>query len=638
MANNFTEILKQYWGYDSFRPMQLDIIESVMAGCDTLGLLPTGGGKSITFQVPAMAQEGICLVITPLIALMKDQVENLKQRGIKAIALHSGMRFDEIDVALDNAIYGNFKFLYCSPERLETDIFKIRVQQMQVSMLVVDEAHCISQWGYDFRPAYLKIADFRSLLPGVPVLALTATATPEVVTDIQHKLLFQNGKVVTQSFERANVAYVVRQTDDKLKTLLKIAQSIKGTGIVYVRSRNKTKEIAEFLNKNGLSADFYHAGLSGDDRCMKQDDWKQNKTKIIVATNAFGMGIDKPDVRFVVHIDLPESPEAYFQEAGRAGRDGKKAFAVLLSNNADELNLTKRTDVNFPEIETIRRVYQCVGSFLKVPYGGGQGMSFDFNMAEFCSTYKINSFEVFSSLKLLEQYQYLELSDEMENPSRVMFTVGRDDLYRFQLSSPQADQFIRLLLRSYSALFDHQVKIDETVLAKRMNSNAKQISSLLIMLSKQRILNYIPRKKTPVLYYVTERLDDKNLYIPRSDYELRKQQYTRRSNSMLQYALDYSECRSRFLLRYFGQQQLADCGQCDVCLERKKASRLNESFDQIKQELKKQVLSEPQPAYRLLDKLNETFKEDDVVATYRWLLDNQQVIIDNQNRICWKSD
>jgi len=450
--NQYEQILVKYWGYSKFRPLQEDIIQSVMSGRDTLALMPTGGGKSLTFQVPAMATDGICIVITPLIALMKDQVENLKQRDIKAIAIYSGMTQEEIDIALENCIYGNVKFLYISPERLETEIFKLRVKHMNISILAIDEAHCISEWGYDFRPSYLKIAEFRNHIQNVPVLALTATATPKVVIDIQEKLLFKEKNVLQKSFERKNLTYLVRNVEDKLNYLIDTIQKVKGSGIIYVRNRKKTKEIALFLQKNKISADYYHAGLKHEDRSLKQNAWKTGARKIMVATNAFGMGIDKPDVRFVIHFDLPDSIEAYFQEAGRAGRDEKKASAVLLYNNSDKVKAEQRIETNFPEIKEIREVYQALGNYFKIPFGGGKLSSYDFVISDFAKNYNFNLIKIISSINFLQREGYIELTDELNSASKIHFKASRDDLYKFQVANAKFDGFIKLILRSYTCL------------------------------------------------------------------------------------------------------------------------------------------------------------------------------------------
>jgi len=628
--------LLKYWGHSTFRPLQEDIIKSVLDKSDTLALMPTGGGKSVTFQVPVMALEGLCLVVTPLIALMKDQVEGLKKKGIKAVAVYSGLTRDEIDIALDNCIYGDFKFLYCSPERLGTDIFQARVVKMKINLIVVDEAHCISQWGYDFRPSYLKISELRKLLPDVPILALTATATNVVVKDIMEKLQFKNENVHRISFERKNLAYVVRETEDKLKYLLRVINSIPGCGIVYVRSRNKTREISEYLVKNGIQADYYHAGLTDEMRSHKQTSWMKGKTRIIVATNAFGMGIDKPDVRLVVHVDLPDSPEAYFQEAGRAGRDEKKAFAVLLYNNPDKLNADKRVETNFPEIKTIKEVYNALGNYLQIPTGAGKYMAYDFKLGEFAANYKLNIQTAHSSLKILEQEGYIELTDELNNPSKVHFIVSRDDLYKFQVANSAFDAFIKLLLRSYEGMFSQFVGIDEAVLAKRSNTNFDTIYKYLSKLASAQILQYIPKKTNPVIVFTEERLEEKALHISYEDYKQRRGRYVERLEAMLHYASSTNKCRSQLLLNYFGEKETYRCGQCDICQKRNELDISKYEFDMIVDELKKNLHEKPFSLQDLVDGHSQRFGEEKIIKIIRWLLDNSKIEYNDENKLFWK--
>ena len=563
--DSLLEILEKYWGYDSFRKVQADIIESVLEGKDTLGLMPTGGGKSITFQVPALKMEGVCLVISPLIALMNDQVDRLKILGIKAIAIHSGLSYKELTIALDNAVYGAYKLVYVSPERVSTEIFRAKIVQANVSLITVDEAHCISQWGYDFRPSYLAIKDLRHILPGIPILALTATATPEVVQDIQEKLEFGAPNVIQSDFSRENLVYYVRYSDSKIADLVNIVRSIHGSGIVYLRSRKKTREIAEHLLRNGVVADYYHAGLSYENRQAKQHQWAQGDIRVIVATNAFGMGIDKSDVRFVVHLDLPDSPEAYFQEAGRAGRDGKKAFAVLVVNDQDKRIAAQRVAVNFPEISEIKKVYSAVANYLQVPVTGGKGIAYDFSLYDFCKTFKINSLVAYNSLKLLEKLGYIELTDELNNPSRILFLLNRDDLYKFQIENARFDGFIKLLLRSYTGVFSDYTVIDEEVLAKRANIPKDLVYQYMIKLAQMKVVSYIPSKKTPLLVFTEERLDEKSVHISFEYYNERKTRFEDRLNAMLNYAFSEEKCRSILLLDYFGQTSAEPCGYCDVC-------------------------------------------------------------------------
>ena len=585
--NKYQEILKQYWGYDSFRDLQEEIITSIGEGKDTLGLMPTGGGKSITFQVPALAQSGLCIVITPLIALMKDKVQNLRKRGIKALAIYSGMTRQEIVTALENCIFGDYKFLYISPERLDTEIFRIKLRSMKVSMITVDESHCISQWGYDFRPAYLKIAEIRELLPGVPVLALTATATPEVVKDIQSRLNFREENVFRMSFERKNLAYIVRKTDNKTGELLHILKRIDGSAIIYVRNRRRTKEITELLMQEGITADFYHAGLDNAVKDLRQKRWQNGEIRVMVATNAFGMGIDKPDVRIVLHIDLPDSPEAYFQEAGRAGRDGLKAYAVILYAKSDKMTLHKRVADTFPEKEYILQVYEHLQYYYQMAMGDGFQCIREFNLEEFCRKFKYFPVPVDSALKILTQAGYLEYTDEQDNASRILFTIRRDELYKLREMGTEAETLIQTILRSYTGVFTDYAYISEDTLAIRTGLTRQQIYNILVTLTKRRIVDYIPHKKTPYIIYTRERLELRYLHIPASVYEERKARYEARIKAMEEYVTSESVCRSRMLLRYFGEKNEHNCKQCDVCLNRHETDCLPEdSF----REMRKQIL------------------------------------------------
>ncbi len=626
--------MTQYWGYTKFRELQHDIITSVGEGKDTLALMPTGGGKSITFQVPALAKEGICIVVTPLIALMKDQVENIKARGIKAVAIYSGMTRHEIDVALENCVHDkDLKFLYCSPERLATEIFRTRVKQMNVNLLAIDESHCISQWGYDFRPSYLEIVKVRELIPDVPVLAVTATATPDVVNDIQEKLGFKEKNVFIKSFERKNLVYLVRITEDKEKYLLKIVTHLKGTGIVYVRNRQHTQEIAGLLLKNQISADFYHAGLTNTERDFRQNNWKKGKTRIIVSTNAFGMGIDKADVRFVVHMDLPDNLEAYFQEAGRGGRDEKQAFAILLFHPGDKRKLEQRIEATFPPIEDIKRVYEALGNFFQIPIGGGKGMGFDFNMSDFVKNYRFNIMLVYSSLKLLQQSGFLELSEEVDNPSRLIFLVTRDDLYRYQVANVAEDKFIKLLLRSYTGMFTEYRPIDEDELAKRASTTRDVITGYLIKLGRDKIITYIPRKKVPQIFYTEERLDTKSIAFTTDKYISRKRIYSQNIESVVAYAT-HKKCRSQQLLFYFGDTEAERCGVCDVCTERNKLDLSKLEFDQILEQLK-QKLQTPMTTEQLIDAIKQP--PEKVISVIQWLLDNGKMERNDQMMLVWKT-
>lgn len=600
---DYRKILKQYWGYDNFRGIQEDIIRSIGEGRDTLGLMPTGGGKSITFQVPALAQEGLCLVITPLIALMKDQVRNLRERGIKATAIYSGMTREEIVIALENCIFGNYKFLYVSPERLDTEIFQIKLRSMHVSLITVDESHCISQWGYDFRPAYLKIADIRQLLPGVPVIALTATATPEVVSDIQQRLQFRQENVFRMSFERKNLAYVVRHTEDKESELLHILQRVDGSGIVYTRNRKKTKEISLFLNRNHITATFYHAGLNDETKDSRQKAWLKGEFRVMVATNAFGMGIDKPDVRVVIHADVPDSPEAYFQEAGRAGRDGMKAYAVLLFCARDKITLKQRVSDTFPEKSYIRKIYEDINFYYQMAMGDGRGCTFAFNIDEFCRNFKHFPVQTDSALKILTRAGYLEYTDEQDNASRIIFTITKEELYRIREQSEDTEKLLRILLRSYTGLFTDYAYISEDNLSTRSGLSKQQIYETLLSLSRQHILHYIPAKKTPYIIYTRERQETERVYLSKEVYEDRKESYVQRINAMIEYAESENRCRSRMLLRYFGEKNEHNCGQCDVCLQQHQSGLKSGEFEAISQQLQALLKENPLSLQEIKDKI-----------------------------------
>lgn len=584
--------------------------------------MPTGGGKSITFQVPALAMEGICIVVTPLIALMKDQVDNLRRLGIKATAVYSGMTRQEIIAQLENCIFGDYKFLYVSPERLGTDIFKSKLQAMNVCLLVIDESHCISQWGYDFRPSYLSIADIREELPGVPVLALTATATPEVVNDIQERLHFREKNVFRKSFVRKNLSYIVRQTEDKINTLIYILGKVPGTAIVYVRNRKRTKEIAVLLQQAGISADFFHAGLNRDDKNLRQNRWKNNECRVIVSTNAFGMGIDKPDVRLVVHMDMPGSLEEYYQEAGRAGRDEQRAYAVALCSNIDCTKLKKRLADEFPDRDFISRVYDALGNYYQIAMGFGLDTVHDFSLVDFCTAYKFSHLQAHHALKILELAGYIEYTEEQENASRLVFTATRDELYKYLHQDKKTDEVIQTILRSYTGLFSDYVYINEGLISTRTGLSQQEIYEVLVGLSKYRIVNYIPHKKTPLIIYTRTREEIKYLSIPRSAYEERKERFESRINRVMEYINENRICRSRMLISYFGEKGTSDCGCCDVCLAKNDSGLNNHTFNTIRDALKEALTDGPQEAKRLTENL--PFPADKIITVIRYLADHDE--------------
>lgn len=622
------QLLKQYWGYDSFRGIQEEIINSISENKDTLGLMPTGGGKSITFQVPALAKDGLCLVITPLIALMKDQVQNLRKRGIKALSIYSGMSRQDIITTLENCIFGNYKFLYISPERLDTEIFRTKLRKMKVSMITVDESHCISQWGYDFRPAYLKIAEIRELLPNIPVLALTATATPEVVKDIQARLHFRRENVFRMSFERSNLAYIVRKTDNKTGELLHILRSMPGSAIVYVRNRRRTKEITELLNNEDITADFYHAGLDDATKDIRQHRWQSGGSRVMVATNAFGMGIDKPDVRIVIHMDLPDSIEAYFQEAGRAGRDGQKAYAVILYAKADKTTLHKRIPDTFPEKEYIKDVYEHLQYYYQMAMGDGLDCVREFNIEDFCRKFKYFPVPVDSALKILTQAGYLEYTGEQDNTSRLLFTIRRDELYRLREMGDDMDKLIQTVLRSYTGVFTDYTYINEDSLAIRTGLTRRQIYEQLVHLAKLRIVSYIPRKKTPYIIYTRERIEAQLIHISPEIYEERKARYETRINAMLEYVTNDTLCRSRMLLDYFGEKNEHNCGQCDTCIGlRKQTATCQPDREELYEKIHEILSGAPQTPAGLLEQLpieKELLNE----ALHRLLDEGKIIVVD----------
>jgi len=620
------QILKQYYNHDAFRPMQQEIIQSVLLGHDTLALLPTGGGKSICFQVPALAKEGVCIVVSPLIALIKDQVENLKARGIDAVSIVSGMSKREIDLALDNCIYNPVKFLYLSPERLLSDLVRERIKYMKVNLIAVDEAHCISQWGYDFRPPYLHIADLRPLHPDVPVLALTATATASVRADIQQKLLFKQPNVFQKSFERKNISYVVLTEPDKLHKLLDVPKGVKGSGIVYVRSRKETAEIARFYNSNGIKADYYHAGLPVDERSKKQDNWLHNRTRIMVATSAFGMGIDKADVRFVVHMEMPESLEAYYQEAGRAGRDEQKAYAILLYSTADKQKAEWKLELNFPPVEEIKKIYHCLANYYQLAYGAGAGISLDLNITDFCARYNLDAIKTLSALKFLEQDEYLSFNESVFLPSRFRFEVMNEQLYNFQIQNPAWDFFVKTLLRSYGGAFENYVGLREFDLAQRNNMSTQQVIEGLKQLQAYGILNYLPQTDYPQVTWLKPRLHANELYINKRLINERKANYRQKMEAVFAYSV-HRRCRSQMLLAYFDETNAPKCGICDICLAEKRQRHTTDITDILTNQIAQALSTSALDISDLISALS-TGTEKEQIETIRLLLDAGKIKTD----------
>ncbi len=589
-ADKIFEVLKRYWGFTEFRPVQERIIRSAMAGRDTLALMPTGGGKSLTYQVPGLAQPGLCIVVTPLIALMKDQVDRLRARRIPAVAIHSGLSPRQIDIALDNCVYGDVKFLYVAPERLATEAFRLRVERMKVSLLAVDEAHCISQWGYDFRPSYLRIAELREKLPGVPVLALTASATKLVAEDIMRHLRFAEPHILRSSFARPNLSYSVRRTDDKNGQLLRLVQNVPGSGIVYVRTREGTEQIADMLRRQGVTAAAYHGGMGHAERSLRQEEWVAGRTRVMVATNAFGMGIDKPDVRFVAHYAMCDSLESYYQEAGRAGRDGVRSYALLLTSPDDGGRIIKRFEQEFPPLEKIKDIYEKVCSYLQIGIGDGAEASFLFNIHDFCAREHLYSGTVQSALKLLQQNGYMTLTDAQENPARIMFCVSRDDLYRIQRD--ELDHFIRTLLRLYNGVFTEFRQIDEGEIATWSGYTVERVKELLKRLWQLRVIRYVPSNRSPILFMNEERLPRADLYISPDTYKRRQELMRERFEHMLDYAANETRCRSAMLEAYFGEGDPAPCGVCDICLARRRAAKQKsaDAAGNAAESLRKEVL------------------------------------------------
>jgi ATP-dependent DNA helicase RecQ len=630
------QILLKYWGFSSFRPLQEEIIQSVLDGRDTLALLPTGGGKSITFQVPALAMEGLCLVITPLIALMQDQVESLKKKGIKAAAIHSGMYAAEIDTVLNNCRYGDVKILYLSPERLTTDKMRDTLKRIKVNLISVDESHCVSQWGYDFRPPYLRIAEIRQYLPSIPVLALTATATPEVILDIQEKLHFRAENVFRKSFERKNITYFVFLEEDKRRRILNIIKKVKGTGIIYVRNRRQTKEIAEYLLRQGITATWYHAGMDQKEREKSQQAWMKETKQVIVATNAFGMGIDKPNVRFVIHIDLPDSIEAYFQEAGRAGRDEKPSFAVLLYEQGDILEAVKNLETAYPELQKIKDVYQALGNFLKIPIGNGKDYMTEFNIGDFSENYNFPPVIVYNALKFLEKEGFLMLSEAVHTPSRIFIKTDKESLYRFQVENAFFDPFIKTLLRSYSGIFSEFSAIREEDIAKRTSLTTDKVIEILVKLSKLQVIDYIPRTDNPRIVFMENRIESKDLTLSPEYYKDRLRNAQRRTEAMIHYAQSTHKCRSQALLAYFGETDSRRCGKCDVCLERNKIELTDLEFNSILKEIKPLLKMKPCSLEELVS-LAAFVSEDKVIRAIQWLLDNDKIGMNRERQYFWKT-
>ena len=617
------ETLKEYWGYDSFRPKQEEIVSAALEGRDVLAILPTGGGKSVCFQVPGMMREGIAIVVTPLIALMKDQVQNLTDRGIRALCINAGMGRREVDNALNNALYGDFKFLYVSPERLGTRLFQSYVQEMKVSYIVVDEAHCISQWGYDFRPDYLQIGKLRELVDA-PVIALTATATPQVAEDIMERLGFQDKCLIKSGFERPNLSYIVRRTEDKLGQLLNICNSVGGTGIVYVRNRKKTEELSAFLSANGVSASFYHAGLGQQSRTDRQEQWKSDKIRVMVCTNAFGMGIDKPDVRFVIHFDVPDSPEAYFQEAGRGGRDGKRSFAVMLWNSSDVKRLRQLETVSFPSLEYIEDIYHKVHIFYQIPYDTGVGRQLKFNLEEFCKHFNLQRSSAYYAIQYIEKTSHWTFSEDVDISTKVQIMVDRNDLYDIEFQNPKLAYLLEILMRRYTGLYSYPVPIDEDYVAAQVGVQVPMLRQMLYQLSLEHVIRYVPCDHATVIFLHHDRLRPKNVNLDPKRYAMLKSSFGERMQKMIDYVSQEETCRSAYLLEYFGQSESADCGTCDVCRAAKSAK------PSLEKEMTAYINDEMSGNYTIDDILSRFaapghYSPDDCISTLRKLIDSGTV-------------
>jgi ATP-dependent DNA helicase RecQ len=637
MKNEARTILLKYWGHASFRPMQEEIVLSVLEGNDTLALLPTGGGKSVCFQVPALMRPGLCLVITPLIALMKDQVQHLRKIGIAASAIYSGMHTNEVEITYNQAVFDRLKFLYISPERLQTEKFIEAVKRMKVNLIAVDESHCISQWGYDFRPPYLQIALIRPFLPCVPVLALTATATPQVVDDIQQKLLFKKKNIFQTSYERKNLTYNVIHETDKYGTLIRLLQKItSGCAIVYVRNRRRTVDLAGHLHRNGISATYYHAGLDARQRDENQKLWMTGRAKVVAATNAFGMGIDKPDVRIVIHFDLPDSIEAYFQEAGRAGRDGKDAQAFLLVSDQDIGQLKLNFETSFPEIPVIRDIYQALGNYFQVPVGSGRDVPYDFDMVHFAKTYSFQPLEVFHALKLLEKDGLLVLSEGMNAPTRVFITARREDLYRLQVEQPSIDPLIKLLLRNFPGIMTDFVAVNEEDVARKMGSTVERIQDSLNQLVKLNILYYDPRKDKPQLTFTSERRKKEDVVLSQENYHQRKMTTLERVQAVINFVSDDERCRNIQLLAYFGEKMKIRCGKCDVCLKRNKITLTDIEYETIREAVQSCLQQRPHPVYELVHEI-DFYSDEKILEAIRWMLDNKLLQKDENDNLKWRT-
>ncbi len=633
MSQTIHDILKQYWGYESYRDSQEEIINSVLDENDTLALLPTGGGKSICYQVPALMNEGICIVVSPLIALMKDQVENLKKRGIKALAIFSGMNKREIDIALDNCVYGDYKFLYVSPERLQTEIFRVRATKMKINLVAVDESHCISQWGHDFRPAYQKIKELRDIIgKSVPFLAVTATANTRVIQDIAAQLSIEKQHIIKQSFARENLGYLVLKEENRDQKLIQIIKKINSCGIVYVNTRRKTKEVSQLLQRNGITADFYHGGLAQDERDKKQTDWINNRTQIIVATNAFGMGIDKPDVRIVVHLEPPASPEAYFQEAGRGGRDGKKSFAVLLYKPSDKITLERFHELEFPEKAQIKKVYNALGNYFRLAIGGGENSNYEFDIVDFCNKFNFEVITAHHCLSILSLAGYIHLSEAITRPNRVKFEVSNSALYNYQVKHPEHERLIQLLLRKHEGIFDSLIGINLNSIAESLKKSVKEIEVILQKLKSFDILEFLPTSNKPLLTYTLDRIHEDRLKLPKEIYLDRKTVKKEQLDFMIRYCESDTTCRSKLLLSYFDETEFSDCGSCDVCLDRKKKSLSNSSFAQIEQKITEVLETKNLNITHLVGEI-KGFKSKEIIEVIQWKLDDNSLNYNDKNEL-----